>query len=94
MQNAGAFSAPVRSCPNKLPPGCCFPSLARALFQEAACIYPKTPTGNGFCMYVRRKALQQVGLFDDVAFPRGYCEENDWCQRAIAHGWCHVGVLH
>jgi len=45
------------------------------------------PTGVGFCMYMRREALDAVGLFDEKAFGRGYGEENDWCQRAIEAGW-------
>jgi len=45
------------------------------------------PTGVGFCMYLRRDALDAIGLFDEKAFGRGYGEENDWCQRAIEAGW-------
>ena len=35
-------------------------------------------------MYLRRAALDEVGLFDAQAFPQGYGEENDWCRRAAA----------
>src|SRR5690606_31881318 len=52
--------------------------------------YPKVPTGNGFCMYVRRDCLNEVGLLDADAFPRGYGEENDFCMRAGRAGWTHV----
>jgi GT2 family glycosyltransferase len=45
-----------------------------------------TPTGHGFCLLLRRAALDQVGLFDP-AYGRGYNEENDWCQRVRARGW-------
>jgi O-antigen biosynthesis protein len=45
------------------------------------------PTGVGFCMYIRRDALVDVGLFDEETFGKGYGEENDWCQRAIKKGW-------
>lgn len=45
------------------------------------------PTGVGFCMYIRRAALDAVGLFDEEAFGQGYGEENDFCQRAIHAGW-------
>lgn len=45
------------------------------------------PTGVGFCMYIRRAALDAVGLFDELAFGLGYGEENDFCQRAIQAGW-------
>lgn len=49
-----------------------------------------TPTGVGFCMFIRRACLTQVGAFDETLFARGYGEENDFCMRAAAHGWRHV----
>ena len=48
------------------------------------------PTTVGFCMYIRRAALDEVGLFDEAAFGRGYGEENDFCLRASARGWRHT----
>lgn len=48
------------------------------------------PTGVGFCMFVRRACLKQVGAFDETLFGRGYGEENDFSMRAAAHGWRHV----
>lgn len=41
-------------------------------------------------MYVRRAAIDDVGMFDVDAFPRGYGEENDFCMRAERAGWRHV----
>lgn len=52
--------------------------------------YPVLPTAVGFCMAIRRAALDQVGLFDADTFGRGYGEENDFCMRAAGHGWRHV----
>jgi len=48
------------------------------------------PTGVGFCMYIRRACLDELGLFDVEAFGRGYGEENDLCCRARARGWRNV----
>jgi GT2 family glycosyltransferase/glycosyltransferase involved in cell wall biosynthesis len=48
------------------------------------------PTTVGFCMYIRRAALADVGLFDADTFGRGYGEENDFCLRASARGWRHL----
>jgi GT2 family glycosyltransferase/glycosyltransferase involved in cell wall biosynthesis len=48
------------------------------------------PTTVGFCMYIRRAALADIGLFDADAFGRGYGEENDFCLRASARGWRHL----
>lgn len=45
------------------------------------------PTGVGFCMYIRRDCLDEIGYFDVETFGKGYGEENDWCQRAEKAGW-------
>lgn len=52
--------------------------------------YPDLPTGVGFCMFIRRAALEALGNFDAATFGRGYGEENDFCCRASAHGWRNV----
>lgn len=49
--------------------------------------------GCGFCMYIKRQALDEVGYLDEVQLKRGYGEETDWCLRAQAHGWRHVGAV-
>ncbi|MGZ8239906.1 MAG: glycosyltransferase [Methylobacter sp.] len=48
------------------------------------------PTAVGFCMYIRRTCLQEVGYFDAEAFGKGYGEENDFCMRAKYKGWKNV----
>ena len=53
-------------------------------------LHVEAPTGVGFCMFVRRDCLNEVGAFDEQLFGRGYGEENDFCMRASAHGWTHV----
>jgi len=50
------------------------------------------PTGVGFCLYIRRPCLAEVGLFDEVNFGRGYGEENDFCRRAASLGWRHIAA--
>lgn len=45
------------------------------------------PTGNGFCMYIRRAALNEIGYYDDIKYPRGYGEENDFAMRCSRAGW-------
>ena len=59
----------------------------------------EAPTGVGFCMYMRRAAIDEVGGLDERHFGRGYGEENDWCQRVLRKGWrnaiaCDVYVRH
>jgi len=41
-------------------------------------------------MLIRRDCLQQVGLFDQAAFGKGYGEENDFCLRASQAGFHHL----
>ncbi|WP_349616778.1 glycosyltransferase [Azotobacter salinestris] len=87
---AGAFSAPNIGNDNDLPLGVTEIEYARAFRRRAKGLYPSVPTGNGFCMYIRRACIDEIGALDEEAFPRGYGEENDFCMRARAHGWRHV----
>jgi GT2 family glycosyltransferase/glycosyltransferase involved in cell wall biosynthesis len=57
------------------------------------------PTGVGFCFYVTRLVLDELGYFDEDAFGKGYGEENDFCMRALKRGWLNLqamdaGVFH
>jgi glycosyltransferase involved in cell wall biosynthesis len=47
----------------------------------------------GFCFYIRRKALEDVGFFDEESFGRGYGEENDFCFRVKKAGWKNLHAL-
>ncbi|MBK7471336.1 MAG: glycosyltransferase [Betaproteobacteria bacterium] len=55
----------------------------RALELASRRDYPDLPTAVGFCMYVRRAALDVVGRFDE-RYGLGYGEENDFCRRLAA----------
>lgn len=88
--NAGAFSVPEINQPNKIPSWLEHNEYARAITQTSSRLFPSVPTGNGFCLYIRRDCLCEVGVFDETAFPRGYGEENDFCMRALQAGWNHV----
>ncbi|GAB3343661.1 glycosyltransferase [Marilutibacter aestuarii] len=64
-------------------------ALARVALGAGALPF-EVPTGNGFCLYIRRSMLDRVGGFDASAFPVGYGEENDFCMRAGNDGWRHL----
>jgi GT2 family glycosyltransferase len=64
--------------------------LSEAAMSAGVPEYPELPTGVGFCLFLRRAALDAIGDFDQATFGRGYGEENDWCLRATGHGWRHV----
>lgn len=86
--HAGAFSAPLVEHDNLVPVGSA--EAGRLIARHSGWTRPDSPTANGFCMFIKRRALDQVGLFDRDRFPRGYGEENDWSMRAAAAGWRHV----
>ncbi len=88
--NSGAFSVPEIGLDNAFPAGFNVTDLSRLVRRASPGTYPRVPTGNGFCMYVRRNCLDQVGRLDEVAFPKGYGEENDFCMRAAHSGFFHV----
>ena len=48
-------------------------------------------TVGGFCLLIRREALEDVGLYDEI-YGKGYGEESDWCMRARRRGWKVVGT--
>lgn len=50
------------------------------------------PTAVGFCMYIKRRLIDQIGYFDAEAFGTGYGEENDFSLRAIGAGWKNIAA--
>ena len=64
-----------------------FDELAK---QKNEGIVVDVPTAMGFCMYIKRGCLNEVGLFDAETFGKGYGEENDFCMRAYNLGWRHI----
>ncbi|MBP6382816.1 MAG: glycosyltransferase family 2 protein [Pseudomonadales bacterium] len=88
--NATICSYPRFCQDNALPDGLSVAELD-ALFRDtnrgASVVIP---TAVGFCMYIRRDCLEQVGLFDVALFGRGYGEENEFCLRAARRGWRHL----
>jgi GT2 family glycosyltransferase/glycosyltransferase involved in cell wall biosynthesis len=65
-----------------------------ALAQRAnAGLVADLPVGVGFCLYVRRACLDQVGVLREDLFAQGYGEENDLCLRARHRGWRSVAAL-
>jgi len=92
--NAGAFSVPEleQYCP--IPARWSLPAAQRALLQQAGLRFPELPTGNGFCMFVKRALIAKIGVMDADAFPSGYGEENDFCQRGLRAGYRNVIAGH
>jgi GT2 family glycosyltransferase/glycosyltransferase involved in cell wall biosynthesis len=87
---AGAFSIPKNNVINKIPRSLTVDDMGQMVEQHSKRIRPSVPTGNGFCMFISRNLLNVIGYFDEVQFPRGYGEENDFCMRAKAKGFINL----
>lgn len=53
---------------------------------------PAMPYLTGFCLAVRREAVQKIGALDPI-YGNGYCEETDWLERARQNGYKTVLML-
>lgn len=85
--NAGAFSTPQIGVANPVPAHIAADQYAQIVTTAAQGRLLDVPTGNGFCLYIRRRAIDEIGSFDETKFPRGYGEENDFCMRALRRRW-------
>lgn len=87
---AGIFSAPEIDTNNELLPTWNLEDISKIVENLSSHLYERVPTGNGFCMFIKREAFLQVGLFDEEAFQKGYCEENDFCMRLFSKGFDNI----
>lgn len=88
--NAGAFSAPVIGKRNIICDNFSLNIMANLVEKVSDYQYLRVPTGNGFCLYIKRDTIKSVGCFDEDTFGRGYGEENDYCMRAIENNWENI----
>lgn len=88
--NATLASVPFFLKENNLPNHFSIDQYAALIEKFSLHIYPEIPTANGFCMYIKREAIQTVGLFDEQTFGKGYGEENDFAYRCLECGYRHL----
>ncbi len=72
---------------NELPKDVTVAAYARMVGKVSWRAYPRVPVANGFCFMVCRHVMDAIGYLDEVTFPRGYGEENDYCLRASDAGF-------
>jgi GT2 family glycosyltransferase/glycosyltransferase involved in cell wall biosynthesis len=89
---ATIFSLPLSNVDNDLPPGYSTQDFDDLCAQTNAGVVIDVPTAMGFCMFIRRAAIEDTGFFDEARFGRGYGEENDFSLRAAARGWRNVAA--
>ena len=75
---------------NLLPAGVSTETMGEIVQRTSNREYPRLPTGVGVCLYIKRSALDAVGLFDESKFGLGYGEENEFCVRATSAGFEHI----
>jgi len=75
---------------NRPPSPAAFRRLAALAARVNHGVAVEIPTAVGFCMYIRRECLDEVGPLREDLFAQGYGEENDFCLRARHLGWRHV----
>lgn len=85
-------SLPLPNVDNEMPPRHTVDSLDALCAQANPGQTVELPTAVGFCMYIKRALLNEVGLFNVERWGNGYGEENDFCLQAATLGWRHVAA--
>jgi GT2 family glycosyltransferase/glycosyltransferase involved in cell wall biosynthesis len=67
---------------NQLPEGITPDLVANEVYIQSGKDFPRVPFINGFCYVIKKLVLEKAGYFDEVNFPVGYGEENDYSLRA------------
>jgi len=75
---------------NEIPEGFTVNSFAECVENVSTSRYPELVTAVGFCMYIRRSVIDEIGYFDEVNFEMGYGEEVDFSFRATRRGYRNV----
>ena len=88
--NATLASVPVFLAENTIPPGLSVEEYADIVEKCSMNLFPDIPTAHGFCMYIKREAIDDLGLFDEETFGKGYGEENDFSYRCLQAGYRHL----
>jgi GT2 family glycosyltransferase len=90
--NATICSFPEFNRENTIPDGWSLAAMDSLFAEVNAGKIVDLPTAVGFCMYIKRRALDEVGYFDQGKWGKGYAEENDFCLKASSIGWRHVAA--
>ena len=87
--NATICSVPEFCKPNSIPEGFTIDTFAQLIENKSKMRYPTSPTSHGFCIFIKRKILEEVGYFDE-AFSPAYGEEDEFCMRIYKKGYISV----
>ena len=73
----------INELPKDLKPN----DLANIVHKVSKKYYPRVNDINGFCFMIKREVIDAIGYMDEINFPLGYGEENDYCIRAVKYGF-------
>ena len=91
LTNSGTICSVPDFCEdNEIPKEITLSKYAFMIEKYSLKLYPSIPTAVGFCMYIKRVALNKVGFFDEESYGKGYGEENDFCCRCMEFGYYHI----
>ena len=90
FSNASDVSIPEINKDNEIPDFLTFEEMASLVEKVSINGNIEAPTANGYCMFIKREAIKEVGLFDEKTFGKGYGEETDFSMRAGAKNWKNV----
>lgn len=88
--NATLCSVPNFCQENIVPEGYTIDEYSAIIERCSLKKYPQITVAVGFCMYIKRDVINDIGYFDAETFGKGYGEENDFCNRAEQVGYKHV----
>jgi GT2 family glycosyltransferase len=88
--NGVECSIPEPGDNNEIPSGFTIESFAELVENCSLQQYPELVTAVGFCMYIRRDVIKEIGYLDEENFGLGYGEENDFSMRAARRGYKNV----
>ena len=88
--NGTIASVPNFAEDNSVPENYTVDSFADLIESISLNKFPEIPTAVGFCMYIKRDVINEIGLFNEELFGKGYGEENDFCLRARKAGWINI----
>lgn len=88
--SATLASFPIFGQDNPIPENVSIDELAEIVERCSFKSYPQITVAVGFCMFIKRNVIKEIGNFDEKTFGRGYGEENDFCCRAELMGYKHV----
>mmetsp|Transcript_15912 Transcript_15912/g.19372 ORF Transcript_15912/g.19372 Transcript_15912/m.19372 type:complete len:383 (+) Transcript_15912:411-1559(+) len=72
---------------NDLPGSWTPAGISESVVRSSRHMLVDVPVLNGFCMFIKREVVDAVGLMDDIAFPYGFGEENDFAMRTKRMGY-------